>query len=620
MELLAPVGSFEVLEKAIAAGCDAVYLAGKQFGARAYAENFDYDNLIEAIKYAHRYGVKVHVTVNTLIFDNEMDEVMDYIGFLYVNDVDAVIVQDLGLASLIHRSYPDFAMHASTQINAQTLEDVKVLKKLGFSRVILGREVSIEEIKRIRDSKIDIELETFIHGALCMSYSGGCYFSSFEGGRSGNRGRCAQPCRKLYQFNGKKGYFLSPKDLCTIDAVKELARYVDSMKILIDYISGYNDDGQECYDLIHDIFELTSCYEIVYENEDNEIIYSKYSPLQTVATWDYKTPSNLTGLVRTWEETDLDGNIITKVELTDKNGIRIYDYDGTKAVLTEELSHNWNDVPAIAVETDFAIFETCEDVISAYEQLIQNMRNTFQYNDTDCKLKISGYAPENPMTAVNEKGEVIVNPARVKEDDAVLATKTFYVSEGGDINWISKPVDASGVQTILKMYQDLMFQLAGIPNTSDLAFNSADLNASAIDRKFYIMNMATSSAVSLLKKALLRRWELIFGRINIKKQTQFDFRDIVVDIPKNLPANDSELAEQMLKLKGLVSDETIVEKLGYNYLAEKEKLNEETDENMLANLERMQAMQGMGIGNDELTDQQEQQEEGLPEPEENTEE
>ena len=281
-------------------------------------------------------------------------------------------------------------------------------------------------------------------------------------------------------------------------------KYVDSMKILIDYISGYNDDGQECYDLIHDIFELTSCYEIVYENEDNEIIYSKYSPLQTVATWDYKTPSNLTGLVRTWEETDLDGNIITKVELTDKNGIRIYDYDGTKAVLTEELSHNWNDVPAIAVETDFAIFETCEDVISAYEQLIQNMRNTFQYNDTDCKLKISGYAPENPMTTVNEKGEVIVNPARVKEDDAVLATKTFYVSEGGDINWISKPVDASGVQTILKMYQDLMFQLAGIPNTSDLAFNSADLNASAIDRKFYIMNMATSSAVSLLKKALLR--------------------------------------------------------------------------------------------------------------------
>ena len=373
--------------------------------------------------------------------------------------------------------------------------------------------------------------------------------------------------------------------------------YVRGMKVIIDYITDYNDDGQEVYDLIHDIFELTSCYEIVYENEDNEIVYSRYSPLQTVATWDYKIPSNLTGFVRTWDETDLEGDTITKVELTDKNGIRIYSYDGTTAVLTEENDHAWGDVPGFAVETDFAIFETCEDVIGAYEQLIQNMRNTYQYNDTDCKLKISGYTPENPMTITDESGNVRINPARTTEDDFIMDTRTFYVAQGGDINWISKPVDASGVQTILKMYQDLMFQLAGIPNTSDLAFNSADLNASAIDRKFYIMNMATSSAVSLLKKALLRRWELIFGRINIKKQTQFDFRDIAVDIPKNLPANDSELADQMLRLKGLVSDETIVEKLGYNYLSEKEKLSAETDENMLANIERMQAMQSAGVVN-----------------------
>ena len=147
----------------------------------------------------------------------------------------------------------------------------------------------------------------------------------------------------------------------------------------------------------------------------------------------------------------------------------------------------------------------------------------------------------------------------------------------------------------LKMYQDLMFQLAGIPNTSDLAFNSVDLNASAIDRKFYVMNMATSSAVSLLEKALLRRWELVFGRINIKKQTNFDFRDISVNIPKNLPANDNELAEQMLALRGLVSNETIVEKLGYNYLAEKEKLQAETMDNLTANMEQMAMMQSAGL-------------------------
>lgn len=371
--------------------------------------------------------------------------------------------------------------------------------------------------------------------------------------------------------------------------------YVNSMKILIDYITDYNDDAQEAFDLIHDIFELTSCYEIVYENEDNEIVYSRYDPLQTVATWDYKIPANLTGIVRTWQETNLDGDTVTKVELTDRNGIRIYSYDGTNTVLTEENDHNWGDVPGFAVETDYAIFETCEDVISAYEQLIQNMRNTYQYNDTDCKLKISGYSPEHPMTTTNEKGETIINPDRTMEDNFILETRTFYVSEGGDINWISKPVDASGVETILKMYQDLMFQLAGIPNTSDLAFNSADLNASAIDRKFYIMNMATSSAVGQLEKGLLRRWELIFNRINIKKNTDFDFRDIAVDIPKNLPANDAELARQLLQLRGLISNETITEKLGYNYLSEKEKLQEETMDNLTANMEQMAIMQQAGM-------------------------
>ncbi|MBO4666590.1 MAG: U32 family peptidase, partial [Bacilli bacterium] len=231
MELLAPAGSFEVLKMAIAGGADAVYLAGKNFGARAYADNFSYEELTCAIKFSHLYGVKVHVTVNTLIFEDELDSVINYIKFLYENDCDAVIVQDLGLASIIHKNFPDLELHASTQINAQTLEDVKVLKELGFSRVIMGREVSVDELKRIKESGLDIEIEVFVHGALCMSYSGNCLFSSFEGGRSGNRGRCAQPCRKSYNFLGKKGFFLSPKDLCTIDNIKEISQYVDSMKI-----------------------------------------------------------------------------------------------------------------------------------------------------------------------------------------------------------------------------------------------------------------------------------------------------------------------------------------------------------------------------------------------------
>ena len=250
-----------------------------------------------------------------------------------------------------------------------------------------------------------------------------------------------------------------------------------------------------------------------------------------------------------------------------------------------------------------SVFEKCEDVISAYEQLVQNVRNTYQYNDSDCKLKIVNYQPQNPMTTVDDNGNVIINQARIEEDNQWIRARTIYVGEGGDVTWLSKPVDASGVQTMLKTYIDLMFQLAGIPNTSDLAFNSADLNASAIDRKFYVMNMSTENVVSQLKKAYLRRWELIFNRINLKKGTTFDFRDVEIELPKNLPANDVELIDEMIKLNGQISNQTILEKLGYNYLSEKEKMDQEAQDNLIQNIERMQMVQASGVqdmNNEEL--------------------
>ena len=366
--------------------------------------------------------------------------------------------------------------------------------------------------------------------------------------------------------------------------------YKKGMEIIIDYVTGYNDDATEHYNLVHDILELTSCYELIYENENNEIVYSKYDPLQTVATWDYEIPANLTGLVRVWEENNIHGDTVTMVELTDKNGTRTYEKNKKEVIEKEVNNHNWGDVPAFAVETDYSIFESCEDVIEAYEQLVQNIRNTYQYNDVDCKMKITGYAPENPMTVMNEAGEIEINDARIKEDEAWLKAKTIYVGEGGDVGWLIKDMDANGAIEILKTYIDLMFQLAGIPNTTDLAFNSADLNASAIDRKFYVMNMATANVVSELKKAYLRRWELIFNRINLKKGTQFDFRDIDIDLPKNLPANDDERIDSMLKLQSILSEQTIIEKLGYNYLDEKNKKDSESEDNMLANIERMKML------------------------------
>lgn len=230
-ELLAPVGGEEALVAAIQNGANAVYLSGGSFGARAFAKNFDKASLIDAIRYAHIRDVKVYVTVNTLIKKSEMAEAKDYVDFLYENDVDAIIVQDFGLADHIRKKYPDLDLHASTQMSAHSLEDVRFLKEFGFSRVVVAREMCVEEIKKIKEA-VDVELEVFVHGALCVSYSGQCLMSSMIGGRSGNRGRCAQPCRQRYTILDETSYTISPKDLNFIQEVKVLeAAGVDSLKI-----------------------------------------------------------------------------------------------------------------------------------------------------------------------------------------------------------------------------------------------------------------------------------------------------------------------------------------------------------------------------------------------------
>ncbi len=230
-EILAPVGSLDAFYAAMAAGADAVYLGGKAFGARANATNFTLPEIKELIKYAHVRDKKVYVTVNTIIFENEFTNALGFVEELYHSDVDAIIIQDLGLAMVIREKYPDLALHASTQMNIHNLPMAKKIQELGFKRIVLPREMNIDQIKEIKE-KVNIELEVFIHGALCVSYSGNCYFSSFIGKRSGNRGQCAQPCRLPYQLDGKEKYWLSPKDLCTIDRIKELqAIGITSFKI-----------------------------------------------------------------------------------------------------------------------------------------------------------------------------------------------------------------------------------------------------------------------------------------------------------------------------------------------------------------------------------------------------
>lgn len=238
IELLAPAASFEGMKAVINAGADAVYIGGEKFGARAYADNLDKDLLIEAIRYAHLHNVKVHLTVNTILKQDEIEnELYDYILPYYNAGIDAVIVQDMGVLEYLHTYFPKLEKHMSTQTTITSSECLSIINKYDINRIVLARELSILEIEEIKRNT-GVEIETFIHGALCYSYSGQCLMSSMIGDRSGNRGRCAQPCRKKYRLFkdnveiGKEKYLLSPKDMCGLANIQELISIgVDSLKI-----------------------------------------------------------------------------------------------------------------------------------------------------------------------------------------------------------------------------------------------------------------------------------------------------------------------------------------------------------------------------------------------------
>ncbi|MBP5178434.1 MAG: U32 family peptidase [Lachnospiraceae bacterium] len=240
-ELLAPAGSFENMKAAISAGADAVYMGGKSFGARAYAENPDESGVIEAIRFCHIRNKKLYLTVNTMLKEDELKNTLyDYLKPYYEAGLDAVIVQDIGVMEFIGKHFPGLDIHVSTQCSLTMAEGIKGLTSMltdpgSVTRIVPARELSLNELKQMRQST-DLEMEVFIHGALCYCYSGQCLLSSLAGGRSGNRGRCAQPCRKLYKAKIEdseyKGYFLSPKDMCTLEHIPELIEAgVDSFKI-----------------------------------------------------------------------------------------------------------------------------------------------------------------------------------------------------------------------------------------------------------------------------------------------------------------------------------------------------------------------------------------------------
>jgi len=236
VELLAPAGDLECLKVAVQMGANAVYFGAEEFNARVNGRNFEKQELIEAIKYAKLRGVKTHLTLNILIKNNEFEDAIKLVGFAYNAGIDAIIIQDLGLSKKVIELFPDLEVHSSTQMTIYNLDGAKKIKELGFSRCVLARELSVKEIEHICKN-IDIDIEVFIHGALCISYSGQCLMSSMIGGRSGNRGKCAGTCRLPYNLlkDGEeqvKGYLLSSKDVCTLDIIPDLIKAgVKSFKI-----------------------------------------------------------------------------------------------------------------------------------------------------------------------------------------------------------------------------------------------------------------------------------------------------------------------------------------------------------------------------------------------------
>ncbi len=280
VELLAPAGGYETMVGAFNAGADAVYLGGAKFGARAYADNFDTQQVLDAISYAHLFGKKIYMTVNTLVKEREYSELYDFMLPFAEKKLDGVIVQDLGVMKLIRDEFPDIELHASTQATVTGVNGARLLKELGCVRVVPARELSLMEMKEIRE-KADVEVEAFIHGAMCYCYSGMCLFSSMVGTRSGNRGRCAQPCRLPYSLAGAKAkeqYPLSLKDMCTVSIIPELIEAgIDSFKIegrmkRPEYAAGVTSIYRKYIDLYYK--EPTAHHEI--SKEDMEILSSLY--------------------------------------------------------------------------------------------------------------------------------------------------------------------------------------------------------------------------------------------------------------------------------------------------------------------------------------------------------
>ena len=410
-ELLSPVGTWNSLYAAVQNGCDAIYVGGKDFNARKRADNFSTAELKEVIDYAHLRGVQVYITVNVLYKETEIEDGLDFISQVYDYGADALIVQDLGIAKLINQYFPDIELHASTQMNIHNISGVKTLERLGFNRVILAREVTLEEIKEI-NNETDLKIESFVHGALCISYSGQCLMSSLIGGRSGNRGRCAQPCRMPYTLidrdsgeviaeDFKKDHLLSPKDINTLEIIPDLiAAGIDSFKIegrmkrpectaLVTrmyrkYIDRFSND-QDNYQVdakdqkkLAQIFNRNGFIPGYYQGQDNLDLISYQRP----KNWGLKI-----GEVTNYNSQTKQCQIKLKETVTEGDGIEIWTQQGDNIGLTlSEFEYVGPDIITVkinrGVSSGAAVYKTSD------YQLLKKLAASYQQPDTIKEIEV----------------------------------------------------------------------------------------------------------------------------------------------------------------------------------------------------------------------------------------
>lgn len=399
------------------------------------------------------------------------------------------------------------------------------------------------------------------------------------------------------------------------------------LKFIITTLSSKNDDKQVLKALFHDAVLYGACYErqldlintssVSIEGEtassnDPNYTYYPLSALNTVALFPTDISDaqqqNAVALVSAYtldarnSEDNQEHTLYYCIECnpyTNNYATSIYDKttneDATsqyKTVITlKEEKPSTHNIPTFSVfepDPQVSIIDPIINLVSNYEEIMNNLNNLYHYNDTDAKLKISGYRPENPLTIPNpdfdptkaissSNPEKILNPARQIEDEYLMNSKTFFVQEGGDVSWLLKEIHAEDATKYLKYYVDSIFQISGIPNTSDAAFNSGDMNASAIDRKFYTMALMLDDVKQGVTTLIKHRWANFFARINLVSPTKYNIDDITIDIGTNLPSMTDENINQQLALNGILSQKTLLSNLGYDYATEKKNKEEETE-------------------------------------------